>query len=622
MLPPECGKELGAIESFPDVSRGRFEVAQDSRLNPSLNAKHLFTTMKISLCLAIFLFSSLQSAVFAADNARRPIPAFGIIYNDDADLAYVVPDRVRSEALLRENIAGLAETPVKTLVYCLGMGGDLMLYDTKVASQVGWRKAPDEKSDSFMAMRMENARVCIGQGADAVRTAGEEAKRIGLFFIPSLRMNDAHFMGHPEEHSMTSAFWFKHRNQYNIKDSPLPFQPAYGNLLDYSQAEVRRHRLDTAFEAIERNRDLIDGFELDFNRFQVFFPKGKAAEGAPKITEMVRQVRARLDQVARQQRRPLYLFVRIPPSLADSRFAGLEVETWIREGLVDVVSPAQIMTLAGDMPIRDLLELGRLHGVKVYPTLYPRTSWRLPFPETTSANRYQGAQISREATLDEIRAAAANYFAMQVDGFYLFNFYNAFGSTRPHSDSLYRVFRDLARPENLRGQPKVYVVTKSYYNDGPGSYAYGKQLPSRLARPTPLVLTLPIAEDPADSAFPLKQCELRLGLKGVVANTSMVVTLNGKEVLSGAVPLRNAWSTREILGTVPKQKDAAELYVHLPIGSQTMVRKGNNTITVALQDPSKEAVLTDCELRYAYHNDLDSLWRRKPTPFNASEPSP
>ena len=385
---------------------------------------------------------------------------------------------------------------------------------------------------------------------------------------------------------------------------------------------MRRHRLDTAFEAIERNRDLIDGFELDFNRFQVFFPKGKAAEGAPKITEMVRQVRARLDQVARQQRRPLYLFVRIPPSLADSRFAGLEVETWIREGLVDVVSPAQIMTLAGDMPIRDLLELGRLHGVKVYPTLYPRTSWRLPFPETTSANRYQGAQISREATLDEIRAAAANYFAMQVDRFYLFNFYNAFGSTRPHSDSLYRVFRDLARPENLRGQPKVYVVTKSYYNDGPGSYAYGKQLPSRLARPTPLVLTLPIAEDPADSAFPLKQCELRLGLKGVVANTSMVVTLNGKEVLSGAVPLRNAWSTREILGTVPKQKDAAELYVHLPIGSQTMVRKGNNTITVALQDPSKEAVLTDCELRYAYHNDLDSLWRRKPTPFNASEPSP
>lgn len=578
--------------------------------------------MKISIRTAFFLILGLQTAAIAVEKPRYQIPDFGVIYNDDADLAYVVPDRARSEALLRENIAALADTPVKTLVYCLGMGGDLMLYNTKVASQVGWRHAPDEKPGSFMAKRMENARICIEQGADAVRTAGEQAKAIGLFFVPSLRMNDAHFMANPDAHAMTGEFWFKHREEYTIKDSPLPFQPAYGNLLDYSHPEVRQHRLDTAFEAIDRNQDLIDGFELDFNRFQVFFPKGKAADGAPKITEMVRQVRARLDHVAQQQKRPLYLFVRIPPSLADSRFAGLEVDTWIREGLVDVVSPAQIMTLAGDMPIRDLLELGKRHGVKIYPSLYPRTSWRLPFPETNSANRYHYAQVSREATLDEIRAAAANYFALQADGFYLFNFYNAFGSLRPQSESLYRVFRDLARPENLRGQPKVYVVTKSYYNDGPGSYAYGKQLPSSLAGSAPLVLTLPVAENPADTAFPLKQCELRLGLRGVSADAVMVVTLNGKEVLSGALPRENTWSTREILGAAPKHKDAAELYVHVPLSSPKLVRIGENVINVILRGTSKGAMLTDCELRYAYHNDLDALWLRKPTPFNASEPNP
>lgn len=560
----------------------------------------------------------LQAAASGAHDPSRTIPDFGIIYNDDADLSYVVPDRARSEALLRENIAALADTPVKTLVYCLGMGGDLMIYATKVASPVGWRHSPDEVKDAFMAIRMENARVCIAQGADAVRTAGEEAKRLGLFFIPSLRMNDAHFMAHPDEHAMTGEFWFKHRNAYTIKESPLPFQPAYGNLLDYSHAEVRQHRLDTAFEAIERNRDLIDGFELDFNRFQVFFPKGRASEGAPKITEMVRQVRARLDQVARQQRRPLYLFVRIPPSLADSRFAGLEVEKWITEKLVDVVSPAQIMTLAGDMPIQDLLELGRKHAVKICPSLYPRTSWRLPFPETSAGDRYQGAQVSREATLDEIRAAAANYFAMRVDGFYLFNFYNAFGSLRPQSESLYRVFRDLARPENLRGQPKVYVVTKSYYSDGPGSYAYGKQLPAGLARSAPLVLTLPVAENSADTAFPLRQCELRLGLRGVPANAALVVTLNEKEVFSGPLSRENSWSTVEILGVAPRQKDVAERYVHVPLDGPYLVRKGENAITVAMRGASSVAALTDCELRYAYYNDLDALWRRQPTPLNAS----
>lgn len=111
--------------------------------------------------------------------APRPLPSFGLVFNDDADLSFVVPDRLQSEALLRANIAALADTPVRTLVYCVGMGGDLMYYDTKVASRVGWRKAPDETPGSLMEKRMENARVCLAQGADAVRTAGGAAKALG-----------------------------------------------------------------------------------------------------------------------------------------------------------------------------------------------------------------------------------------------------------------------------------------------------------------------------------------------------------------------------------------------------------------------------------------------------------
>jgi hypothetical protein len=52
-----------------------------------------------------------------------------------------------------------------------------------------------------MEKRMENARICLAQGADAVRTAGETAKQLGLRFIPSLRMNDAHFMSDPDGHA-------------------------------------------------------------------------------------------------------------------------------------------------------------------------------------------------------------------------------------------------------------------------------------------------------------------------------------------------------------------------------------------------------------------------------------
>ncbi|MFM1746756.1 MAG: hypothetical protein RLZZ188_422 [Verrucomicrobiota bacterium] len=573
------------------------------------------TSSFLVLLLTLLSLSFTPTASSAAATARLR-PDYGLIYNDDADLSFLVPDRAQSEALLRANLAALADTPVRTLVYCVGMGGDLLYYNTTVASRVGWRQAADEKPGSLMAKRMENARVCLAAGADAVRTAGETARALGLRFIPSLRMNDAHFMTDPDGHSMTSEFWLKHRHEFPIKDSPLPFQPAYGNLLDYTHAAVRQHRLDTVFEVLARNRELVDGFELDFNRFQVFFPKGRAAAGAPLMTELVRRVRARLDELAAAERRPMSLFVRVPPSLADCTFAGLDVATWISEGLVDLVSPAQIMTLAGDMPIADLVALARTHGVRLHPSLYPRTSWRVPFP-ARGRDRYSGAAISRAANLDEIRGAAAAYRQLGVDGFYLFNFYNAFGSARPHEFPLYQVFRDLARPENLRGQPVTFAVTKSYYHDGPGSYAYGKQLPARLSADTPLRLTLPVALPDATSPFPLRACELRLGLRGVPDTTLLRLIVNGRELHSAPLATGTLVKVAGLVRSVPKRPDLADVYLHLPL-TPADLRAGENLVTVTLSAPLPAAAeVSDLELRLEPLNQLETLWHRTAPPLNS-----
>jgi hypothetical protein len=429
-------------------------------------------------------------------------------------------------------------------------------------------------------------------------------------------MNDAHFMARPEQHSMTSEFWFKHRHEFTIKESPLPFQPAYGNLLDYSHAAVRQLRLDTVVEVLERNRDLVDGFELDFNRFQVFFPKGRAAAGAPLITEIVRQVRARLDELAREQRRPMHLFVRVPPSLADCATAGLEVERWIREGLVDLVSPAQIMTLAGDMPISDLVKLAQKYGVRLHPSLYPRTSWRVPFPPG-GVERYASAAVTRDASLAEIRGAAAAYRALGVDGFYLFNFYNAFGSERPYDGRLLQVFRDLAREENLLGQSSIYAVTKSYYNDGPGSYAYGKQLPAKLVAGAALHVMLAIAERPASAAYPLQACELRVGFRALPAEARVAIALNGAELFRGRLADGAHVGTCQITGARSKQPDLAEDYLHVPLSVPGPLKRGENAFTVTLADGAgKSAEVTDLEVRFDYENDYEQLWLRTPVELN------
>ena len=49
---------------------------------------------------SVFLFG-FSLAAAAAPRAR---PDFGVVFNDDADLAFVVPDRAKAEEFLRSNV--------------------------------------------------------------------------------------------------------------------------------------------------------------------------------------------------------------------------------------------------------------------------------------------------------------------------------------------------------------------------------------------------------------------------------------------------------------------------------------------------------------------------------------
>ena len=53
----------------------------------------------------------------AAGALAGPRADFSVVFNDDVDLAFVVPDRAHAEALLRANLGALADPPVKTRVW-------------------------------------------------------------------------------------------------------------------------------------------------------------------------------------------------------------------------------------------------------------------------------------------------------------------------------------------------------------------------------------------------------------------------------------------------------------------------------------------------------------------------
>lgn len=520
-------------------------------------------------------------------------PTFGVVLNEDGDYAFLDSNLTQAKALLRANVQGHAALGIRTYIFSIASGSDVMYYPTKVASNYAWRTTKYEGTNESWKVRMQNGRSCIASGMDAVAVAGEEAKKNNLLFIPSLRMNDSHFMSDPYEYPLTGKFWLTHAPTYTIKNSPITFSKDYGNLLDYSYREVRDFRLAQIKEAIELHANIIDGFELDFNRVQVFFPKDSAASKQVYITEIVQKVREMLNALSKQQGRPMYLLVRIPPSLKACTWAGLDIITWMKKELVDMYSPAQLMTLAGDMPIQELIDAAKKYKCLVYPSIYPRTSYRVPLVPSDSSLGMNGS-MGRIATLSETLAAAANYRTMGVDGFYLYNYKGGDldEGYRPHEPFMYTLVASLKHNMEDAGE-KVFTITKSYYNDQvEPSYAYVKQLPNQQA--VNGLYQLFVGEIP-HGPFPIKNCILRIGVKKEGVGMPIVL-LNG-EPLAFAKLVNHATSIHVKNAPI----DMANFSYIFNIQDLSKIVEGMNRIQV-----QGALSITDIELGYSYYNQLNS----------------
>ena len=80
-----------------------------------------------------------------------------------------------------------------------------------------------------------------------------------------------------------------------------------------------------------------DGINLDFARLDVLLPPGHQWELREHLNDLMRTVRAVLLERARVRGRPYLLSVQIPPDVVSCHYTGIDIETWVREGLVDIL---------------------------------------------------------------------------------------------------------------------------------------------------------------------------------------------------------------------------------------------------------------------------------------------
>jgi hypothetical protein len=561
------------------------------------------------LCIAVVASVCFATMAFAAV-ASRPVPDLGLITNADGDNAFRADTLEESRKLLRGEVDGYADIGIKTLTYSIGAGSEILLYPTKVSNTWGWRKTKYD-ADPAWGPRIERNRKQIEAGGDGPRTAGEQAKRRGMFFFPSQRMNDGHyaFGQPPEEYPLSGKFWLENRD-LEIKDSPVKGRPEYGHLLDYSHAKVREYRLAQAYEAIDRYQDVMDGYELDFTRFQVFFPAGKGWERRDLMTDLVRRVRQRLDERGRTNGKSYVLIARVPPAPHNCKWAGLDVAKWADEGLVDVLSPAQMMNMGFEQPIDEFKKMVGPSGVRVYAGLLPRVGWGWAFTAVEKPGVKDFGTPDRALSIPQLRAAVANAYHLGADGIYLFNFshYARWGKPTSGPDAV-----RITEPATLASQDKVFSISKAYWFDHEDGYEYRKQLPAEIplgegSRSFQLLVGTDLTDAKARTA--VRRAILRLGFRDVAPGMTITVSLNGHSLVARATDAAVATTDpadMENAKILKGQKDLASHAVAIPLKDLSMLRQGRNAITVEITTAAgggtKGPLLTDVDLGLFYGDD-------------------
>jgi hypothetical protein len=265
------------------------------------------------------------------------------------------------------------------------------------------------------------------QGIDQTEYSLRRARGNGLSPYVSVRMNDIHDGENP--HSALHCRLWKEHPEWRISTIP------YENGLNYNLLPVRELFLRRIFEIIERYD--ADGYECDWTRFPMFFPRG--SEHPELITDMIRKIRQKTNWKTTVSGRKRHLSVRVPGTPDACRRIGLDVQRWIAENLIDDLTVAPFLTLDAELPM-DQWRILAGSDIKIFYGLEIKYS---SFP---------GGE-RRHVEREDIRGAASAAWQSGADGIYLFNFFKSTIANYPE------MFTEIGSPETLRGKEARFHKT-------------------------------------------------------------------------------------------------------------------------------------------------------------------
>lgn len=239
----------------------------------------------------------------------------------------------------------------------------------------------------------------MSSGKDPIAMLLERARKKGMEFFGSIRMNDTHYL---DQIFNPWVGYFYYDNLHNRVGKPVVRK---NTEFDYRKTVIRERMLAIIKEVVDKYD--VDGIEMDMTRNCKYFPEGDdttgfASECAPVMTEFVRDVRNLLDSAEKKRGHKIYLCATIPCSLYEARLEGLDIPTWAKLGLIDMFCMSSQFTADFDRDVYDAKM--KVPGVQVYAGCDRNFDWP-----------------GRVVPMETYRAMAMTYLRQGADGIYLYN---------------------------------------------------------------------------------------------------------------------------------------------------------------------------------------------------------
>ena len=465
----------------------------------------------------------------------------------------------------------LVGTPIEAVMFCLGEGRTV-LHDTKVGELLGHNV--DEWDHLVFHRAHQNAKGLIEAGHDPLRIICERAHEKGLLLYPTLLVQN---FGPETATVRCSDFRWENRHlEIGVRGDLNPDMP-WMDGLDFKHREVQDERFALIEETL--NEYPVDGFELQLNNYPRYFHPDEVDAGIGIMTDWI----GRVHEAVKKSGIDRELVIRVPSNIEDALSIGLDLEMWVKRGIVDAFIGEPFSAPNRIDPNTDFRPLAAVVKDSACRCI-------------AAIHSHVDSDRLAEAPISMVRAAACNYWEQGIDGLYLAQWFPHW----PYQADFYERLREIPHPDIMEAKDKYYYIPTE--NARPHEPWVSTQLPIKMEVNKPVTAKFTISDDLPrwDKVGRVHEVLLRVGIAGTTELDRIRFSLNGKELPESI--LRKINQMYRMSG--PRNRSGPTYWFVFRLDRVHFPQRGENTLEVILleRDPDVlgDVSLRDVELELKY----------------------